>query len=136
RILPFPGANALSHKSTDLNDALANMRDLLESSLGGSVQINTVFRPGLWRALVDPTQVELVVLNLAITPRDASHAGGSITVETANATGGPPEKPEEPPAGQYVTISVTDTGSGMAKDVLAKVFEPFFTTKEIGKGSG
>jgi signal transduction histidine kinase len=71
------------------------MRDLLESSLGGSVLINTVFRPGLWRALVDPTQVELVVLNLAINARDASQVGGSITVETANATVGPPES-EEP----------------------------------------
>jgi len=136
QLLAFSRRQRLEPKPTDLNDALANMRDLLESSLGGSVQINTVFRPGLWRALVDPTQVELVVLNLAINARDASQVGGSITVETANATVGPPEKPEEPPAGQYVTISVTDTGSGMAKDVLAKVFEPFFTTKEIGKGSG
>ena len=104
--------------------------------MGGSVQIDTVFRPGLWPAFVDPTQVELVVLNLAINARDASQVGGSVTLETANATVGPPGKPEEPPAGEYVVISVTDTGSGMTKEVLAKAFEPFFTTKEIGKGSG
>ena len=61
---------------------------------------------------------------------------GSVTIETANAKVGPPEKPEEPPAGDYVMIAVTDTGSGMTKEVLAKAFEPFFTTKEIGKGSG
>ena len=136
QLLAFSRRQRLEPKPTDLNDALANMRDLLESSLGGSVQINTVFRPGLWRALVDPTQVELAVLNLAINARDASQVGGSITLETGNATVGPPEKPEEPPAGEYVTISITDTGAGMTKEVLAKAFEPFFTTKEIGKGSG
>jgi CheY-like chemotaxis protein len=108
----------------------------LQSSLGGSVQINTVFRPGLWRALVDPSQIELVVLNLAINARDASPVGGSIVIETGNVTLGPPDKPEEPAAGKYVVLAVTDTGSGMTKDVLAKAFEPFFTTKEIGKGSG
>jgi len=95
-----------------------------------------MFRPGLWRAFVDSSQIELVVLNLAINARDASSVGSTITLETANATVGPPEKPEEPPAGEYVVVSVTDNGSGMAKDVLAKAFEPFFTTKEIGKGSG
>ena len=112
------------------------MHDLLQSSLGGSIQIHTVFRPGLWRAFVDPSQMELVVLNLVINARDASQIGGSVTVETANASVGVPEKPEEPPAGEYVVLSVTDTGSGMTKEVLAKAFEPFFTTKEIGKGSG
>ena len=136
QLLAFSRRQRLEPKPTDLNDALVNMRDLLESSLGRSVQINTVFRPHLWRAFVDPTQVELVVLNLAINARDASPVGGCITLETANATVGPPEKPEEPPAGEYVMISITDTGSGMTKDVLAKAFEPFFTTKEVGKGSG
>src|SRR5205085_10598864 len=62
--------------------------------------------------------------------------GGSVTIETGNSTMGPPERPEEPPAGEYVVISVIDTGSGMTKDVQAKAFEPFFTTKEVGKGSG
>ncbi len=112
------------------------MRDLLQSSLGGSVEINTKFRPGVWHAFVDPTQIELVVLNLAINARDASPVGGSITLETANATVGPPDKPGEPAAGEYAVISVSDTGTGMTKDVLTKAFEPFFTTKEIGKGSG
>jgi CheY-like chemotaxis protein len=95
-----------------------------------------MFRSGLWHALVDPSQIELVVLNLAINARDASPVGSTITLETGNATVGQPEKPEEPPAGEYVVVSVTDTGSGMTKDILAKAFEPFFTTKEIGKGSG
>ena len=136
QLLAFSRRQRLEPRPTDLNDALSNMRDLLESSLGGSVQIDTGFRPGLWPAFVDPTQVELVVLNLAINARDASPVGARILLETANVTVGPPEKPEEPPAGEYVVISVTDTGSGMTREVLAQAFEPFFTTKEIGKGSG
>jgi CheY-like chemotaxis protein len=100
------------------------------------VRIDTVFRLGLWHALVDPSQIELVVLNLAINARDASPVGGTITLETGNATVGAPEKPEEPSAGDYVVITVTDTGSGMTKEIVAKAFEPFFTTKEVGKGSG
>jgi signal transduction histidine kinase/CheY-like chemotaxis protein len=136
QLLAFSRRQRLEPKAVDLNDALANMRDLLQSSLGGSVQIHTIFRPDLWYALVDPTQIELVVLNLVINARDAIEVGGSVTVETSNATVGPPEKPEEPPPGEYVVVSVADTGSGMTKATLAKAFEPFFTTKEIGKGSG
>ena len=86
--------------------------------------------------MVDPTQLELAVLNLAINARDAMQVGGSLKVETANVAVGAPLRPEEPPAGEYVTVAVSDTGTGMADDVRAKVFEPFFTTKEIGKGSG
>jgi signal transduction histidine kinase/CheY-like chemotaxis protein len=136
QLLAFSRHQRLEAKPVNLNDALTHMRDLLQSSLGGSVQIYTVFGPALWHALVDPTQIELVVLNLAINARDASQVGGTVTLGTANATLGPPEKPEEPSAGDYVMLSVTDTGTGMTKDVLAKAFEPFFTTKEIGKGSG
>jgi signal transduction histidine kinase/CheY-like chemotaxis protein len=136
QLLAFSRRQHLEPRPLDLNDALAHMSDLLQSSLGGSVQIKTLFRPGLWYALVDPSQIELVVLNLAINARDASTVGSTITLETSNATVDAPEKPEEPPAGEYVVVSVTDTGSGMAKDVLAKAFEPFFTTKEIGRGSG
>jgi signal transduction histidine kinase/ActR/RegA family two-component response regulator len=136
QLLAFSRRQHLDPKPVDLNDALAQMSDLLQSSLGGSVQIKTMFRPGLWHALVDPSQIELVVLNLAINARDASPIGSTITLETGNATLGPPEKPEEPSAGDYVMVAVSDNGSGMTKEVLAKAFEPFFTTKEIGKGSG
>jgi signal transduction histidine kinase len=136
QLLAFSRRQRLEAKPINLNDALANMHDLLQSALGGSVAISTIFGPGLWYALIDPTQIELVVLNLVINARDAIAVGGSITLETANATVGSPEKPEEPPPGEYVVISVADTGSGMTKEVLAKAIEPFFTTKEIGKGSG
>jgi signal transduction histidine kinase/ActR/RegA family two-component response regulator len=136
QLLAFSRRQHLDPKPVNLNDALAQMSDLLQSSLGGSVQIKTMFRPDLWHALVDPSQIELVVLNLAINARDASPIGSTITLETGNATLGPPEKPEEPSAGDYVMVAVSDNGSGMPKEVLVKAFEPFFTTKEIGKGSG
>ena len=77
------------------------------------MQIKTSFKSDLWRALVDPTQIELAVLNLAINARDASEVGDSITLETANATVGPPENAHEPSAGEYVVVSVTDNGTGM-----------------------
>jgi CheY-like chemotaxis protein/nitrogen-specific signal transduction histidine kinase len=136
QLLAFSRRQLLVPKPVDLSDTLANMHDLLQSTLGNSVQIKTSFKSDLWRALVDPNQIELAVLNLAINARDASQVGDSITLETANATVGPPENSHEPPAGEYVVVSVTDTGTGMTKEVLAKAFEPFYTTKDIGKGSG
>ena len=135
QLLAFSRRQLLVPKPVDLSDTLANMHDLLQSTLGNSVQIKTSFKSDLWRALVDPNQIELAVLNLAINARDASQVGDSITLETANATVGPPQNAHEPPAGEYVVVS-TDTGTGMTKEVLAKAFEPFYTTKDIGKGSG
>jgi signal transduction histidine kinase len=136
QLLAFSRRQRLEPKRFDVNEALEGMNNLLQSTLGGGISIHTVFRPGMWHALADPTQIELVVLNLAINARDAMNDRGIVTLETANATVGRPERPEEPPAGDHVMIAVTDTGSGMTKEVLAKAFEPFFTTKEIGKGSG
>jgi signal transduction histidine kinase/CheY-like chemotaxis protein len=136
QLLAFSRRQLLVPKPVDLSDTLANMHDLLQSTLGNSVQIKTSFKSDLWHALVDPNQIELAVLNLAINARDASQIGDYITLETANATVGPPENAHEPPAGEYVVVSVTDTGTGMTKEVLAKAFEPFYTTKDIGKGSG
>jgi signal transduction histidine kinase/CheY-like chemotaxis protein len=136
QLLAFSRRQRLEPKPFGVNEALENMHNLLQSTLGGGIGINTVLRPGTWHALADPAQIELVVLNLVINARDAMEDRGNVTIETANAKVGPPERPEEPPAGDYVMIAVTDTGSGMTKEVLAKAFEPFFTTKEIGKGSG
>jgi signal transduction histidine kinase len=136
QLLAFSRRQRLEPEPFDLNKAVANLHDLLQSTLGGGIAINTAFGTGLWPALADPAQIELVVLNLVINARDAMQDHGNVTIETANAQIGPPERPEEPSAGEYVMIAVTDTGSGMSKEVLAKAFEPFFTTKEIGKGSG
>jgi signal transduction histidine kinase/ActR/RegA family two-component response regulator len=136
QLLSFSRRQRLEPRSLDLNETVAGMRDLLQSTIGGSIQINTSFQEKLWPAMVDPTQLELAILNLAINARDAMEVGGTLTVSTANVTLGPPCFPEEPPPGDYVAICVSDTGTGMNEAVRRKVFEPFFTTKEIGKGSG
>jgi signal transduction histidine kinase len=135
-LLSFSRRQRLEPRSLDLTEAVSAMRDLLQSTLGGSIRIDTRLRRDLWPAMADPTQLELAVLNLAINARDAMEVGGTLHVETENVALGPPAAPEEPPAGEYVSICVADTGSGMTPEVRAKVFEPFFTTKEVGKGSG
>jgi signal transduction histidine kinase/CheY-like chemotaxis protein len=136
QLLAFSRRQRLDPKPFEVNDVLENMHDLLQSTIGGGIAINSLFRPDLWPALADPIQTELVVLNLVINARDAMQADGRITIETANVRLGAPQQPEEPAAGEYVMIAVTDTGSGISKDILSRIFEPFFTTKEIGKGSG
>ena len=136
QLLAFSRRQRLEARPIDLNDTVAGMRDLLQSSMGGSVRLDTRLRPDLWPALVDPTQIELIILNLAINARDAMEVGGSLTVATDNITLGRPDRPEEPPPGDYVLIAVTDTGSGMTQEVRDRAFEPFFTTKDVGKGSG
>jgi len=135
QLLSFSRRQRLEPKVLDLNHTIASMRDLLQSTMGG-IRIETSLADGIWHALVDPTQLELAVLNLAINARDAMGVGGLLRVSTCNATLGEPAAPEEPAAGNYVEICVSDTGSGMNPGVRARVFEPFFTTKEIGKGSG
>jgi len=137
QLLAFSRRQRLEPTPVGLNDTVASMRDLLQSSIGGAVQIETTLQADLWPALIDATQIELVILNLAINARDAMAVGGRLTIETANVTvTGSPTRPEQPQPGQYVMVSVSDTGTGMPPEVLARVFEPFFTTKEVGKGSG
>ena len=136
QMLAFSRRQRLEPRPVDLNDAVRNMQNLLQSTMGGSIRIQTVLQEGLWPAMIDPTQIELVILNLTINARDAMEVGGSVTIQTANVDLGPPARPEEPSAGSYVMVAVNDTGSGMTPEVLAKVFEPFFTTKQVGKGSG
>ncbi len=136
QMLAFSRRQRLEPRPVDLNDTVRGMSDLLHSTMGGSVRLQTRLTPGLWPAMIDPTQIELVILNLAINARDAMEVGGALTVATDNVGVGDPQRPEEPAAGDYVRLSVEDTGSGMTDEVLAKAFEPFFTTKPVGKGSG
>ncbi|WP_462118693.1 response regulator [Methylorubrum extorquens] len=137
QLLAFSRRQRLDPSPVSLNTTVASMRDLLQSSIGGAVRIETMLQPDLWPARVDATQIELVILNLAINARDAMAVGGRLIIETANvAVAAPPTRPERPSPGEYVMISVSDTGTGMPPEVLARVFEPFFTTKEVGKGSG
>jgi signal transduction histidine kinase len=137
QLLAFSRRQRLEPTPVGLNDTVASMRDLLQSSIGGAVQIETTLQADLWPALIDATQIELVILNLAINARDAMAVGGRLTIETANVVvTGAPSRPEQPQPGEYVMVAVSDTGTGMRPEVLARVFEPFFTTKEVGKGSG
>lgn len=136
QLLAFSRRQRLEPKRLDLNEAVGSMRDLLQSTMGGSIRIETRLSSGVWPALVDPTQLELAILNLAINARDAMEVGGSLTVETTNVTLGEPRSAAEPTAGDYIAIRVADTGTGMPEEVQRKAFEPFFTTKEVGKGSG
>ena len=135
-LLAFARRQPLLPRPVDLNAVVTGMQDLLQSALGHRVQMETRFASGLWPAMVDPTQIELVILNLAINARDAMPNGGIVAIETGNCHRDTPARPEEPAAGDYVVIKVVDGGTGMTPEVQAKAFEPFFTTKGPGAGSG
>jgi len=138
RLLAFARRQPLEPKPIDVNKLAAGMSDLLRRSLGEGILIETVLAGGLWRTLADPNQLENALLNLAVNARDAMPQGGKLTLETANAylDESYAGAHEDVTPGQYVMIAVSDTGSGMTRDVVEKAFEPFFTTKEVGQGTG
>jgi signal transduction histidine kinase len=139
RLLAFSRQRALDPKPLDPNRLISGLADLLQRTLGETIALETVSGAGLWRAFADPTELENVLINLAVNARDAMPNGGRLTIETGNASLDEAyvEALTEPVAsGQYVLIAVSDTGYGMDEKTLAQVFEPFFTTKEAGKGTG
>ena len=138
RLLAFSRRQPLEPKPVDLGRLVSGMSDLLRRTLGEQVVIETVLAGGMWRVHADPTQLEVSILNLAVNARDAMPKGGKLTIETANVylDEGYAASQAEVEPGQYVAISITDTGSGMSRDVLARAFEPFYTTKDIGHGTG
>ena len=138
RLLAFSRKQLLRPMVIDVNAVVADITDLLQRTLGETVEVEVAPAEGLWRCVADRTQLENAILNLAINARDAMPAGGRLLIATANA--GLDEEfaaadPEVTP-GKYVTVSVTDTGTGMAPAVQRHIFEPFYTTKEAGVGSG
>jgi signal transduction histidine kinase len=135
-LLAFSRKQRLEPSAIDVNALIGGLIEMLRSTIGSGVVIETRLEPAAWRGLADATQLELIVLNLAINARDAMPEGGVIVIGTANATLAAPGRAEEPQQGDYVELAVADNGTGIAADVMAKVFEPFFTTKEVGKGSG
>jgi signal transduction histidine kinase len=138
RLLAFSRRQPLAPKPLDVNRLVVALSDLLTRTLGESIRVETVLAGGLWRAFADENQLENALLNLAVNARDAMPAGGKLSVETRNVQLDEAEAnaQDDVQAGDYVLISVTDTGSGMTKEVLARAFDPFFTTKDIGQGTG
>jgi PAS domain S-box-containing protein len=134
-ILAFSRHKVLNPKPADLNEVIVSMADMLAQTLGGSILIKTKLASDLWPAAIDPSQLELAIVNLAVNARDAMPDGGTLTIETRNVAAGS-EASSDLPAGDCVRIIVSDTGQGMSEEVLARVFEPFFTTKAAGKGTG
>jgi len=132
QLLAFSRRQPLQPEVVDLAESIGGMREMLDRSLRGDVQVEVDLEPGLWPVEVDPGQLELVVLNLAVNARDAMPSGGTLRIEARNV----PDLNDGELFGDHVALSLTDTGTGMPPEVLARVFEPFFTTKEIGKGSG
>jgi len=132
QLLAFSRRQSLAPESVDLVLRIGRMRELLDRSLSGDVHVQVQFAPDLWPVEVDPGELELVILNLAVNARDAMPDGGSILIEARNA----PDEPVMGLRGDFVRLAVIDDGTGIPEDVRARVFDPFFTTKEIGKGSG
>jgi len=138
RLLAFARQQPLDPKAVDVNKLVSGMSDLLRRSLGERVAIETALADDLWNAHVDQNNLEIAIVNLAVNARDAMPDGGKLVIETANALIGNDSAggEAEPLPGQYVVITITDTGFGMSRDVARRVFEPFFTTKDIGHGTG
>jgi PAS domain S-box-containing protein len=137
RLLAFSRRQPLQPKSLSLNHLITAMSEMLRRTLGERIVIETVLAGGLWLTFVDANQLESALLNLAVNARDAMPDGGQLTIEAANIYFDEEYATKaEVPAGQYVGIFVSDTGTGMTPDVISKAFEPFFTTKEIGQGTG
>jgi PAS domain S-box-containing protein len=137
RLLAFSRRQALAPAVTDLNALATGMIGLLEPTMGGAIEIETALDERLWPALLDPSQTETALLNLALNSRHAMPEGGKLTIATANLKLNKKSASRhqiEP--GRYVMLSVTDNGAGIAPDLLDQVFEPFFTTKDVGQGSG
>ena len=138
RMVAFSRQQMLKPRQIELNRLIGDAREMLRRSLTANIELEMRLAPDLWTARADPGEVEGSLLNLALNARDAMPAGGRLVIETANVTlaaGDPGREPELAP-GDYVVLTVSDTGVGMTPEVLARAVQPFFTTKEVGKGSG
>ena len=137
RLLAFSRQQTLDPRPTDVNALVNGMTDLIQRTVGPGIKIEAVGAAALWPALVDSGQLENALLNLCINARDAMPDGGRITIETANKwIDHSAAQSHDMPEGQYLSLCVTDTGTGMSPEVIAKAFDPFFTTKPIGMGTG
>jgi PAS domain S-box-containing protein len=137
RLLAFSRRQTLDPKPTDVNRLIAGMEELIRRTVGPTTDIRVVGAAGLWTAMIDAGQLENALLNLCINARDAMPDGGTITVETANKwLDERTARQRDLAPGQYLSICVTDTGTGMTPETIERAFEPFFTTKPLGQGTG
>jgi PAS domain S-box-containing protein len=137
RLLAFARRQSLDTRPSNINRLVTTMEELLRRTLGEQVQLSSRLNADLWPALADANQLESALLNLALNSRDAMPDGGQLIIETSNAHLDSADAPlDEIASGDYVMISVSDTGRGMPPDVLAKALDPFYTTKAVGEGSG
>jgi PAS domain S-box-containing protein len=137
RLLAFSRRQTLDPRPLDVNRLISGVEDLLRRSVDPSIEIDVVGAVGLWLTKVDAAQLESALLNLVINARDAMPDGGRITIETANKwIDERAAKERDLSPGQYISICVTDTGTGMSPDVVARAFDPFYTTKPLGQGTG
>ena len=137
RLLAFSRRQTLDPKPIDVNRLVADMEEMVRHSAGPQVAVAVKPQPGLWSTLVDPNQLENALLNLCINARDAMPNGGRLTIETANhSLDAEAAAARDVAPGEYISLGVSDTGTGMAPEVIARAFDPFFTTKPIGKGTG
>jgi PAS domain S-box-containing protein len=137
RLLAFSRRQTLDPRPTDVNRLLQGLEDMLSRTVGATASVEIVGAAGLWTANIDAGQLENVVLNLCINGRDAMPDGGKLTIETANKwIDERIARERDLSPGQYVSVCVTDAGTGMTPEVIARAFEPFYTTKPIGQGTG
>ena len=137
QLLAFARRQHLAPRVVSLNERDSSTGDLVLQTIGATVRVETVLEKDLWAVMIDPTQLELVILNLAINSRDAMPHGGRLTIATKNIGASERGRPAGLPAADYVAVLVSDTGTGMTSEVAAKAFEPFFSTKEtVGTGLG
>jgi PAS domain S-box-containing protein len=137
RLLAFSRRQTLDPKPTDVDRLATGIQDLIQRTVGPGIQVEVIGATNGWPALVDPPQLENALLNLCINARDAMPDGGSIIIETTNKwMDERAARQHDMPEGQYLSVSVTDTGTGMSPEVVTRVFEPFFTTKPLGEGTG
>ncbi|WP_165961128.1 PAS domain S-box protein [Qipengyuania sediminis] len=137
RLLAFSRRQTLDPKPTNIGALVAGMEDMVRRTVGPAISVESVAGGGVWSVLVDPNQLENALLNLCINARDAMPEGGKITIETSNRwLDERAAKALDLPAGQFVSLCVSDNGAGMSPDVVSKAFDPFFTTKPIGMGTG
>ena len=138
RLLAFARRQSLDIRSNDINRLVLSIEDLLNRTLGERIALRCILAEGLWPALTDANQLESALLNLAINARDAMPDGGRLTIETVNVTldEAYTAAHDDVQSGDYIAISVSDTGIGMSRETLSKAIDPFFTTKPIGEGTG